>query len=119
MEPTLTDAPIVALAMWAIAWSFFGTILILRDKRKNNEPGPIVYDFEDSSAGRLAWHIFLKMDVEERHKLFPSILKKRDSLALPPGIKAYLLKDAALINSPSGEFIQGTMEIKQDEGTGD
>ena len=105
-----------------IATIFFLIGFLSGIKKSSGEPsprGPLVYDFENSNAGQIVWNWYKKMSVEDRCKRFPASLRKGSGLVLPPGLKVYLLKDAALVNSPSGEFIQGTVESTHDEAVGD
>ena len=105
-----------------IAIIFFLVGFLAGIKKSSGEStlrGPLVYDFEDSPPGQWMWMQYRKMTVKDRLKWFPASLRKGSGLVLPPGLKTYLLKDAALVNSPSGEFIQGTVELTCDEAAGD
>ena len=97
---------------------FFCIGFLVGRRGDNDNSGPLVYDFEDSPAGQVAHLRFRGMDKEKLAANFPSTLRDGQALALQPGLKAYLLKDAAVFDAPPGELIHGTIEEKQDEGSG-
>lgn len=112
METLVTVLILVAIIFFCMGFLFGRT-------SNNSILGPIVYDFEDSPAGQVAHLRFRRMDKEKLGENFPATLKDGQALALQPGLKAYLLRDAAVFNAPPGELIQGTIESTRGEGSGD
>ena len=111
------EALLIPIAVALITCLITGFLIGRKGNSSNFDS--LVYDFEDSCSGRVMWNYFKGLSKEDRVMRFPPMLKKGSGLVLPPGLRAYLLKDIALINSPSGEFIQGTVESTHDEAAGD